>query len=146
MKKQVLIACMFAGIIGCSSNSSPNYYKASNNVLEIPSSTIISAHSMNNFPMPENNQAVVELEGFKIRDDIYDASGERVIIPKNAVISGLYNNNGQYCEISWKSVYMNEKNFKAKKAPISVLNLIEQSVCEPTVAIKKGNVINIKFK
>ena len=136
---------MFASIIGCSSNSS-NYYKASNNVLEIPSSTIISARSMKDFPMPENNQAVIELEGFKIRDDIYDASGERVIIPKHAIISGLYTNDGQYCEISWKSVYMNESNFKAKKAPISLQNLTEKSTCEPTVGIKKGNVINIKFK
>ncbi|HMT02814.1 MAG TPA: hypothetical protein PKD00_05815 [Burkholderiales bacterium] len=145
MKKKLLIACVVSGLIGCGSNSSPKYYD-NKNVLEMPKATTISTRSMKNFSMPDDNQAIEELGSFKVRDNIYNSSGEQVIIPKHAVISGLYSNDGRNCSISWKSVYANEKNFNAKKVSFSIQDLTEDTACTPDVAIKKGNVVNVQFK
>ncbi len=144
--KSLLIILLAVCIMACSNKGLPSYNKSSHSVLDLPAKTVISATSMDNLAVSDGSKAIVELGGFKTVDNTYDSFGEQVIIPRNAVISGLYVNDGASCSISWKYVYATEEDFEAKRALFSIQNRTDDSLCMPTLGINKNDRVTLQFR
>jgi hypothetical protein len=144
MKKLLLILSVI-GLVACSSDQTPTPQKLSQDVQSLPPETVISVSAENSFPTPKNAQVIQQLGSFRTIDNVYDKAGNRVLIPRNAIISGTYTNDGVSCQIAWKSVYANKEEYEEKRGSFVVGDTSVPSVCNPVRGIKAGDRLTISF-
>lgn len=146
MKKLLLISSLMLGLGACSSNQVPNSKQLSYDVQTLPASTVISVLAEHDFKIPKNGQIVEQTGTFKTLDNTYDELGNKVLIPRDAIISGTYTNDGIHCSVAWKSIYANKDAFKEKHGSFAIAETSAPSICDPVLGVKTGNRLTVWFK
>ena len=144
--KLPLIFSAILSLAACSNESLPTPNKLSQNVQAIPPHTVISAISKTSFAIPKNSQSIVKMGKFKVVDNVYDPIGHQVLIPRGAIIDGLYSNDGTTCEISWKTVYSSSDDFDDNQGSIALGRVTNASVCNPQRGVKSGERVTLTFR
>lgn len=147
MKKITLAGLITMGLAACSTTTNtPTGLKLSQNIQSVSSTSIMSVISQSNFAVPKHAQNVVQLGTFKANDNVYDQDGNKVLIPRDAIISGLYSNDGVNCMIEWKAVYTNITEYNNKNGSPILRELTTESRCDPQYEIKSGDRVTISFR
>ena len=106
MKRITLAGLLTIALAACSTTTNtPTGLKLSQNIQSVASNSVMSVISQSNFAVPKHAQNIVQLGTFKASDNVYATDGNKVLIPRDAIISGLYSNDGVNCMIEWKAVY-----------------------------------------
>ena len=106
----------------------------------------MSVISQSNFAVPRHAQNIVQLGTFKAIDNVYASDGNKVLIPRDAIVSGLYSNDGVNCMIEWKAVYTNLTEYENKNGSLILRELTTESRCDPQYEIKTGDRVTISFR
>ena len=147
MKKFVVVSLLAGVLAACSTTASaPTGLKLSQNIQTVASNSIISVISQSDFAVPKHAQNIMQLGTFKTNDNVYDPDGNKILIPRDAIISGLYSNDGVNCMIEWKGVYANLTEYRNKNGSPILRELTTESLCDPQHEIKKGDRVTISFR
>lgn len=147
MKKFVVVSLLTGVLVACSTTTStPTGVKLSQDIQSVASNSIISVISQSDFAVPKHAQNIIQLGTFKANDNVYDQDGNKVLIPRDAIISGLYSNDGVDCMIEWKAVYANLTEYHNKNGSPTLRELTTESRCDPQHEIKKGDRVTISFR
>lgn len=145
MKRLSLVGLLALSLIGCSSSNTPTPQKLSQDMKSISTNTAISVVSQQTYSVPRDAQIIEETGLYRVIDNIYDTDGYNVLIPRGALVSGMYANDGLQCHISWKSIYVNKDEYENNRGTFTLGSITAPSTCAPTRGIKKGDRIIIKF-
>ena len=145
MKKLLILSLFMAGLAACSSSHTPTPQKLAQDVETLPPATIISVFAENNFQVPKNAEIIEQTGRFKTVDNTYDELGNRVLIPRDAIINGTYTNDGVSCSIAWKSIYANKDEHEKKRGSFALSETTLPSICDPIRGIKSGDRLTIQF-
>ncbi len=145
MKKLLLLGLTIAGLAACGTEHTPTPQKLGQDVQTLAPATVISVLAEEDLPVPKNAQIIEQMSEFKTVDNTYDELGNKVLIPRDAIISGSYTNDGVNCKIIWKSVYANEDEYQASRGSFALGQNTSASLCDPLRGIKSGDRITIRF-
>ncbi len=150
MKKVLLILLnvLTVTLIGCASYSdySASTIRLSQNIDHIPADTVIVATSEASYRVAKGTQIIEKSGIYKTSDNIYDEDGEKILIPRHAIISGIYSNDGIHCKITWKSIYRDMDSYYNKQGSFSLARRTHPSYCDAERGVKSGDKVTIKFK
>ena len=145
MKKLLILSLCLAGLAACSSDHTPTPQKLSQDVQTLPPATVISVSSEETFQIPKNAQIIEETGKFKTIDNTYDELGNKVLIPRDAIVSATYTNDGVNCKVVWKSIYANKAEHANKRGSFTLGETTVPSICDPIRGIKSGDRLTIQF-
>lgn len=144
--KKISLLLLIASLTACSIPNDPTTQEISADIDSIPANTIISVISVHKLAVPKNSsETITKLALFKTVDNTYSKDGVNVLIPRHAIIDGLYSNNGVNCTIKWKSVHFNHQKYKGQEGSLSLVSATQESVCNPKVGVKSGSRSLITF-
>lgn len=147
MKKFALISLLTVALAACGTTyNAPTGTKLSGNIEAVAAYTIVSVISQNDFTIPKQSQNIIQLGTFKVNDNVYDLHGNKVLIPRDAIISGLYSNDGVSCMVEWKAVYIDLDEYNRENGSLTLRDLTIASVCDPLRGIKKGDRVTLSFR
>lgn len=147
MKKITLAGLLTIALAACSTTANtPTGLKLSQNIQSVASNSVMSVISRSDFAVPKHAQNVVQLGTFKAMDNVYAPDGNKVLIPRDAIVSGLYSNDGVNCMIEWKAVYTNLTEYENKNGSLTLRELTTESRCDPQYEIKTGDRVTISFR
>jgi hypothetical protein len=138
MKNLLKITILAAALSACSSDNIPTPQKLGHDIQTLPPATGIAAVSMEKLAAPRDAQIIEKQTTFKVLDNIYSETENRVIVRRGAIISGTYTNDGTECKIVWNSIYVNKSEYKDKKGTPSLGSIAEPTQCDPVKGVKKG--------
>jgi hypothetical protein len=144
MKNILVTSLAIISLAACSSNNVPTPQKLSQDISQLPNTQVFSVVAKKNFRVPKNAQIIEEAGEFKTIDNIYDADGEKILIPRGAIVSGTYTNDGVNCKIVWKSIYVNDEEYDENRGSFILGEITEPSTCDPTRGIKSGGRVTIR--
>lgn len=144
MKKIVTIIFITSSITSCSTSNPPLVQKLSQDIQEVTTFTAVSAISRSTLTAPKNSQSIVTIGVFKVDDNIYNGM-DKLLIPRGAIITGLYTNDGLRCEIHWVAIYSNLNQYKNQIGSLKISQLTSQSNCRPEYGVKSGERVTISF-
>ncbi len=139
MKHLSIISLLIISLVGCSSNNTPTPQKLSQDVRSISNNTSISVTSQQSYSVPKDAQIIEETGLYRVIDNIYDSDGYNVLIPRGALISGLYTNDGLQCQIIWKSIYVNKDEYENNRGTLALVQLLRHLYVHPLVELNKVN-------
>ena len=145
MRNLLGTSLLMLGLIACSSEKTPTPEKVSHNLQAVPDDKVVAVISEKTHKAPEAGQIVDETVAYKTVDNIYDAQGAELLIPRGTVISGNYINDGVSCVIVWKAAYANSHEYKNKHGTFSLSDIAKSSRCDPVKGLKVGSHVFIKF-
>lgn len=147
MKKILLLAAMVAGLAACSSNSVPTpQHMATNDLDDIPNQSQVELLALTSFETPKNGVTVVKSGPFQTQDKVYQSNGHSIIIPRRAVLEGLYTNDGTTCTVVWKEVYPSIVEYRKQRNPLDVENVSSAiTKCDPKRGIKSNDRLIVNF-
>jgi len=132
-------------VLSCSNETLPTPNKLSQNLGVIPSNTVISVIAKDNHNVPKSDGVIEEPKIYAVLDNIYDEDGVEVLIPKGAIVTGIYSNDGVTCKVSWQALYANKKAYSQKQGTLNFRNVTQPSFCNPQRGIKANNRLTIRF-
>ncbi|MDQ5921616.1 MAG: hypothetical protein QG673_1675 [Pseudomonadota bacterium] len=145
MKNLPIISLLIIGLASCGTDNTPTPQRMTQNVQSIPGNTVISVVSQDKYDAPHGAEIIEKKGSYRVIDNIYDTDGYQVLIPRNALISGIYTNDGVNCQIHWKAIYANEKEYEENRGSFVLDQTTSPSICVPTRGIKKGDRLVIRF-
>jgi hypothetical protein len=147
MKKICSSLLLMAGLAACSATSphTPTPNKLALDIQSIPPQTALSVRAKASLDAPKNAQSIVKMATFVADDNLYDQAGNRLIIPRGAIIVGLYSNDGMECSIDWKAVYASQKDLEAGQGTLTLNQVTSKNKCDPVNGIKVGDRIALTF-
>jgi hypothetical protein len=144
--KMLLVASLFLlSLSACSSYNTPTPYKLSRDVEKVPPSTVISVTSVDSYQIPQGSQIIERSGLYKAVDNVYDAQGYKVLIPRDSIITGTYKNDGVSCSVTWGAVYINREEYNQDRGSFSLSKVTQPSICDPIKGVKSGNRLTITF-
>ncbi len=146
MKKFSWLGFLVSALSACSSSGMLTPTKLAHNIAEVPQSAVISVVAINDFPIAHNAQSIVKLGKFKSLDNVYDSEGNKILIPRDAIVTGLYTNDGVTCDIAWKAVYLNEAEFKSERGALVLDTVAAKSICDPLHGVSSGERVTLRFQ
>ncbi len=144
MKNLLKITILTAALSACSSDNIPTPQKLGHDIQTLPPATGIAAVSGENLRAPKDAQIIEKQTAFKVLDNVYSETGNRVVIRRGAIVSGTYSNDGSECKIIWNSIYVNKSEYEDKKGTPSLGSIATPFLCDPVKGIKKGQRVMIR--
>jgi hypothetical protein len=141
--KQCIICLSIIGLANCAYEATPNQQQLAKNVQLIPSTSVLSVISQNNYKISDGGQ-VIEQSG--LYKSVYDLNYEldnSVLIPSNALIRSTYHNDGVTCDINWTSIYA--YNEEDNRNAVALNQVTRPTICDPQKGIKTGDRLIIRF-
>jgi hypothetical protein len=127
--------------------SGPSPMVLNNNLTRVESGSKVSIISMIPNDIPNPSQAkVVNTTAFRVTDKLVSNPDGTVLIPQNAIISGVYSNDGTSCSISWQMIYNNYEAMEKNQAAMNIANKTENNSCNPKLGIRPGQLMQLIFK
>jgi len=140
-----IIFALISSITACSSAKRSTTIIKKEDIQSIAKSTVISVMAKEDFPLPKGAQSFVKMGKFEVNENVYDAKGQKLLLPRHTIIEGLYSNDGSVCEIEWGVVYMNEVKYKAREGVIDLSFITDATLCSPSRGVKKGDKLIITY-
>ncbi|MFN8769682.1 MAG: hypothetical protein ACK5Z5_00080 [Neisseriaceae bacterium] len=137
-----LIIVNFLSIIlmmACTTNGqTPTPQKLSQDIQSLPSNTIISVISLETYAAPKGAEIIEKAGLYETVDNIYDARGYNVVIPRNALVRGIYTNDGKQCTVTWKAIYLDKQHYNKNMGSFEVGKQSVPTICDPIRGVFKG--------
>lgn len=147
MKKLLLFCLFITGLLTACSTDNPAYpQRLAQNIRHLSSASVLSVYALDNYPAAQPGEIITQSAQFKTIYDLYEDGENKILIPHNTNISGIYRNNGTTCTVTWKTLYANndQTQDKSNAVPIS-RDISVPSNCNPAKGIKYGDRITINF-
>lgn len=145
MKSYLWVSSIAIMLGACSTQRVPTTLKLSQDIQEVASNAVLSVISQNDLAVPTHSQNILTLGTFKTNDNTYDIDGNKVLIPRDAIIAGLYSNDGVNCTIEWRAIYTNLAEYNDQNGSLSLSSITTESLCDPLRGVKKGDRATIDF-
>ena len=145
VKNLLLTGVLVVGLAACSSDSTPDVQRLTQNVLTVSSTAVLSVISEDSYLIPDNEQPIVQAGRYKVVGDIYDESDNRILIPSGAILSGVYSNDGDTCFVTWKSVYANNDDIEDTYNAVSLSKVTRPTKCNPARGVRDGDRLKVSF-
>ncbi len=114
---------------------------------QIPAGTIFDVIAIIPMDTPyKGNDQVRNTTVFRVAHDVLAPTSSTVLIPQNALLKGIYQNNGQICEISWQVIYQNYRAMEQDIGNLSIASRLKNTSCNPKLGIQPGNITQVTFK
>jgi hypothetical protein len=135
------------GLAGCGTDNTPPYVKKLNhNVRSVSEADTLTVFAEHDYPAPASGQTTTQLVYFKTVYNLYKNKGyHKVLIPSNTIVSGVYNNDGKGCTITWKDVYAHGDQTMDNHNAVNFSSVTVPTICNPTVGLKEGEPLIINF-
>lgn len=144
MKNLLKTAVVAAVLSACSSENVPTPQKLGQDLQTLTPSTQIAVAASEDFAVPTGAQVIQKQSVFKVLDNVYSKQSNRIIVPKGALITGLYSNSGTTCKIAWQSMYVNEDDYKNNMGTPQLQSIVQETRCDPVKGIKEDQRILIR--
>ena len=147
MKKILLLVALATSLAACSSdNVSHAQHLATNKLQTIPDQSQVEILALTSFAAPTNGGTIVKSGPFQTEDKVYQSNGHTIIIPRRAVLEGLYTNDGTTCNVVWKKVYPDIVEYKKQRSSLDVENVSSAiTKCDPARGIKSDDRLIVNF-
>lgn len=137
-----LTAC---GLFGPAPEPTPG--KLASNLERINSGTIINVVSLVPMDIPNPSEsAITNTTVFRVSNDLREYPNSSILIPQNALVTGIYTNNGKTCSISWQAIYANYTALEKGQGAMTIAPQVQNTSCDPKTGIRAGQLMNITFK
>lgn len=147
--KNTIIISSILTISACANNqnnNSPAPKMLEYKIEQIESGTNMTVSAMIPMDIPNKSQTVVtNTTVFKVTNDVINYHNSTIYIPANALISGVYRNDGKTCVINWQSIYGNYRAMELRNGYSGVSRRIQATSCNPKTGIQPGDIINLTF-
>lgn len=141
-----IILLILAIILGCGSNNlQAKVMERRLSALCPDSITAVAVEDNHFFDKPQANQIYLHLLKFRVSAAVYDCFKFKEVIPKGAIVSGVYMNDGFRCTIEWQAVYANEAHFQAGYGSLMWGKLAEPIRCNPKAKFISGSKLFINL-
>ena len=148
MKK--LLALIFAVstlMVACKTPNDIPAPQLEENLKQVPSGTVFGTIAEDDLESPKRyGKGVITLAKFNVIEEVYDETGSKILIPRGAIVTGLYQNDGSRCLIKWKAIYANEEAYENEEPAFQISNKARNSICKSAYGIKQGSKVTIKFE
>ncbi len=125
----------------------PSPMALNKNLVRIESGTKLSIISMIPNDIPNSSQPkVLNSTIFRVTENLVSNPDSTILIPQNAIISGVYSNDGSSCKISWQMVFNNYKAMEKNQAALNIANKTVNNSCDPKLGLRPGQLMQIIFK
>lgn len=139
-----------AGLAGCGlmhSPQAPTPQKVSLRIDLLESGTVIHAVDLVPMDIPNPSQSkIVNTAAFRITQDIRSIPANLLVLPQNALITGVYSNDGKTCQISWQEVYYDYRSLELNQSILSIGSRTANTPCDPKMGIRPGQAVEITLK
>ncbi len=126
---------------------SPTPNRIYQNISRVESGTVVPTVALVPMDIPNPTQPkVVNTGAFRVTQDIRDTPSGAVLIPQNALVKGVYSNDGITCQISWQAIYNDYNAMEKNQVTLSIAELTQNTTCNPKLGIRPGQITNITFK
>ncbi len=137
-----LAAC---GLFGPAPGPTPG--KLTGNLERVNSGTIVNVVSLVPMDIPNPSESVItNSAAFRVTNDVREYPNSSILIPQNALITGIYTNNGKTCSISWQAIYADYPALEKGQGSLAIAPLVKNTSCDPKAGIRAGQLMNITFK
>jgi hypothetical protein len=141
--KQCIICLSIVGLASCAYEMPPNQQQLAKNVQLIPSTSVLSVISQNNYKISDSGHVIEQSGLYKTVYDLNYEPDNSILIPSNALIRGTYHNDGVTCDINWTSVYAYNEEDNRNAVPLN--QVTRPTICDPNKGIKTGDRLIIRF-
>jgi hypothetical protein len=118
-----------------------------NHLNRIASGTKVSIISMLPNDVPNSTQAkIVNSTAFRVTEKVVSNSDGTILIPQNAIISGVYSNDGSNCVISWQMLFNDYAAMEKNQAAMNIATKVENNNCDPKLGLRPGQLMQLIFK
>jgi hypothetical protein len=146
MFKLLALGAIATTLAACSTSSSARQAEnLANNVQAVEQNRILSVIAEKDLAVPHGAQNLVSFAKFHAQDNLYDRNGTKLLIPRNAIVTGVYTNDGINCAIEWKAVYANEADYRKTYGALTLEKEAIPSRCDPMHGVKEGERATITF-
>jgi hypothetical protein len=155
MKKYYLHSLIFASTISLSacglfnsSSSKPTPRAMNQDISLINTGTVVNAVSLVPLDIPNPSQPkVVNSAVFRVTEDIFNyPNTAAILIPQNALVTGVYTNDGTICQISWQVIYADYAAMEQGYGALSIAPRVKNTTCDAKLGVRAGQLMNITFK
>lgn len=137
-----LTAC---GLFGPAPGPTPG--KLTGNLERVNSGTIVNVVSLVPMDIPNPSESVItNSAAFRVTNDVREYPNSSILIPQNALITGIYTNNGKTCSISWQAIYADYPALEKGQGSLAIAPLVQNTSCDPKAGIRAGQLMNITFR
>lgn len=145
MKKFSIL--LFIILVGCATLTGLQTSNINDNLRQISSGMIINIVSLSPMDIPNPSQKKITTNGiFRVTQAVVSQSDGRILIPQNSLISGIYTNDGQVCQVIWQNIYINYAQMEQGNGTNIADGKVSRSLCSPKLGLRSGEAIAIKFK
>lgn len=151
MNKKLLalsIGCLVLASCGTYNSDVPATPKAVSLKLDqVPSGTSMDVIAIIPMDVPhQGNNQVRNSTVFRVAHDVLAPTSSTVLIPQNAMLKGVYQNNGQSCQISWQVLYQNYRAMELDIGNLTIASRLDNTNCDPKLGIQPGQITQVNFK
>jgi hypothetical protein len=148
MKKKILV-CLSACLIGVSTVNATGIKLKSNSLIK-NGHGLVEAGSWVNMKLQTPLIVKQQVQTFtaKTVDPVYNHDFSEVLIPANSIVSGEYNNDGDFCSFSINKISFKDTEIQLKQGAYSTVSatLPNQPACNPEMAYMAGQLLEFQTK
>lgn len=149
-KNFFILAASISSLAACSmfnSSSTNTPRRITQNISELGSGTIVPAVAIIPMDIPNPNQRkIVNTAAFRVAENVRSSPAGILLIPQNALVTGIYSNDGAACQIAWQSIYSDYQALEKNQPTISIAYFTKNTACNPKLGVRPGQMFNIIFK
>jgi hypothetical protein len=145
----VSLLCLFSlsscGLFGAAPSTTPR--RMSQDMALINPGTIVNVVSLVPMDTPNSAQSkIVNSAVFRVTEDVKGYPNTMTLIPQNALISGIYSNDGTTCHVSWQVIYADYSALEKNQGTMDIAPRVSNTSCDAKLGIRAGQLMNITFK
>ena len=144
------LSILTLSLIGCSamgnSSDAPAPMQAKLLVDQVTSGTTMNLTAM--LPMDVPNATTPKVSNstiFRVSGNVIGDPNSTTLIPNNALLYGVYHNNGEKCQISWQGLFADYRALELHKGYLGIAQRIPPSNCNPKTGVQTGQTITVTF-
>ncbi len=133
-------------MFGTRSSNAPVPKQINFKVEQITQGTTMTLIAMVPMDVPNTTKKMVRNDTvFRVATDLLDNTNSSILIPKNSLLYGVYNNDGKSCSISWQVIYGDYRAMELHQGYLGIANRLSNFSCNPKTGVIVGNSIEVTF-
>jgi hypothetical protein len=146
MKKFFSYSLLTLSLASCAFMS-PTPTKVTQNLQQVNPGTNVAVVALVPMEIPNPTQPkILNSTAFRVTQDVHGYPNTVILIPQNAIITGVYSNDGKVCQVSWQAVYHDYQALEKDQGALGVATMVNNTSCDPKLGIRPGQIMTMTFK